>query len=671
MRKLVWALSFFAACAFAASQPVYAQSVLYGVDINETSGDVSGYAWSDAVGWINFDGVTYNPATGELSGNADVTGITSQGGNGQLSMRGDCTPSCGGYGVSINPVTKVFAGYGWNDLLGWVWFESSFSQIRQDATSSPSVSGYAWNDNIGWINMSNEPALPPDTCAASLHNTCLWAWNDNIGWITHNSVDNPTAPEYGVDIDENTGAVTGHAWSDTGGWIDFAPTSGFPEAPNNGVQYNPSTGELSGWAYIEAFGANGWLKLRDSGAIPYGVSIAANGNFSGYAWNDTFGWFEFAPSGYTPVRYDGDLTPSVYGWAWNDTLGWISMSFTGYDIDYGVNVEADGSITGYAWSEIGWIQYDPAGPYPSSPNHSVRWDPITENVSGWARAVGMTGGWAGTSWIKMRSAAGDTVNYGVRISRANGLWSGYAWNDTFGWIHYSHPFGAVYTKFAASGPATPVLVEPLNCVDTYTLQPASALTPTLDWSNYVALDSSSQAAFQLQVDDDPLFGSPVVDETINSTASNYAIGLGELTYNVAYYWRVRVQSSNGDWSEWGTTGTLGTETNCFRTPIHPAPVCDFTMSPATPALGVETQFTDTTQLFGGASVAQWSWTFGDGQSLIGSNPLVHKNPKHTYNSVGNVTVILAITDSDGYSCSESRPMSVQQVLPEFERVIPR
>ena len=44
------------------------------------------------------------------------------------------------------------------------------------------------------------------------------------------------------------------------------------------------------------------------------------------------------------------------------------MTFTTYGIEYGVDVEANGNVTGYAWSEIGWIQYNPAGPYPSAPN---------------------------------------------------------------------------------------------------------------------------------------------------------------------------------------------------------------------------------------------------------------------------------------------------------------
>ncbi|MBI4121741.1 MAG: PKD domain-containing protein [Parcubacteria group bacterium] len=513
---------------------------------------------------------------------------------------------------------------------------------------------------------------PPSSCDASPHNTCLWAWNDHIGWISHNSVDNPSVPKYGMHIDETAGAVSGYIWNDAAGWINLAPAAGFPSAPFNGVKYDSATRQLSGWALIEGYGVNGWVKLRDTAPFAYGVSIAANGDFSGYAWNDTIGWIEFAPAGYAPAKYDKKLNPSVSGWAWNDTLGWISLNFIGYDVEYGVDVIQDGKVTGWAWSEIGWIQYNPSGPYPSSPNYSTRWDPVTGQVSGWAKAVGMTGAYSGTAWIKMRSVAGDSVNYGVTISRTTGNWGGYAWNDTFGWIQYAHSFGAVNTKFTFTAPSKPVLQTILNCTDTYTSNPAAPLSPTLTWSNYVALDGGTQQAYRIMLDNDPLFGSPLIDETVASAGSSYSIGLNKLSYGrLTYYWRVQVQSTKGDWSEWGTTGTLGTESNCFQTPLHPAPVCNFTMMPPAPVLSNPVQFKDTSTTSGGANINQWRWNFGDGETFSGSNPLVHKNPKHTYAALGNITPSLSATDSDGYSCYKSLEAKVSQVLPDFKRVIPR
>lgn len=658
------------AAAFFATIPARAQTaVVYGVSVNETTGDVSGYAWSDAVGWIDFNPVVYDPVTHAFSGSANITGITSQGGNGQLSMQGDCTPTCGGYGVSLQKPTNVFQGYAWNDAIGWVQFKTTLSQITQDSSADPSVEGYAWNDNIGWISMSNAGVPPAGTCDASPKNTCLWAWNDNIGWITHNSVDNPSSPKYGMHIDASTGEVSGYIWSDVAGWINLDPVAPYPASPTNAVQFDPNTRQLSGWAKIEGYGSNGWIKFRDTTPVAYGVSVSANGDFTGYAWNDSVGWIDFAPTGYPAVKQDDNLNPSVSGWAWNDTIGWIATSFVEHDIQYGVNLESDGHITGYAWSEIGWIQYDPASGYPSAPSYSTRWDPNTGEVSGWARAVSM-GAAYGNGWIKMRSTAGDSITYGVNISRKTGLWSGYAWNDVFGWIQYNHPFGAVYTKFPSSGPVAPVLDNPVDNVDTYTIYPATALTPAMIWSSYTALDGSTQQQYQIQIDDDPDFSSTVVDETLASTSSSYAVGIGDLAYNVTYYWRVRVESTNNEWSPWGTQGSNG-ETNSFRTPLHAPPVCNFSSNPSTPIPNNPTKFTDLSTTFGGATMAHWAWDFGDGTTQSGNDPLTDKNPEHTYVSESQVVIKLDGIDSDGYACSKTSDVSVNNVLPEFHRVIPR
>lgn len=639
---------------------VHAQTIYYGMSIDTSTGDVTGEFWNDGLGWIDVSAVVLNPTNGEFSGNANIVGLTNAGQNGVLSFRGDCTPSCGGYGVNLNLTTNIITGNAWNDRIGWVVFETPYSVAEHTPGFEPSVGGYAWNDNIGWISLSERLIAPSAGCDATAFNTCLWAWNDEIGWISHNSLDNPSAPSFGVHIDAGAGTVSGFAWNTSTDYIDFA-----------GATYNSVNGQVSGTAQITGYGASGALILRGD-CVPscggYGVTVAGNGAVTGYAWNQIIGWVEFAPA-FGGVFYDANQNPSVYGWAWNNAVGWISMRFTEFDAEYGVNMRDDGTFDGYAWSDnVGWIDYRPAGPYPSAPQQTVRWDPVSGQVSGWAKILNM----GNDGWIKYRNSGADPIAYGVTINAVTGTWRGYAWNDKIGWINFQHQLTNTHTTInLPEGPLRPILIEPLDCVDTYTINPAAPLTPALDWSDYAAADGSTQAAFQIMLDDDPLFGSPVFDETVASTASIYSVGLGDLVYNVAYYWRVRVQSSNSEWSEWGTTGTLGTETNCFRTPIHPAPVCDFDMTPATPVLGEPTQFTDTTQFFGGATGAFWGWNFGDGSTLAGSDPGVHRNPEHEYTSLGVVTVTHNVTDSDGYSCTVDNAVNVSQVLPEFDRVIPR
>ena len=70
-----------------------------------------------------------------------------------------------------------------------------------------------------------------------------------------------------------------YAWSENGGWINFAPTSG------GGVTVGDS--RISGYAWSENFG---WIALAPLGA---GVHNAA-GLLSGFAWGENIGWINFA-----------------------------------------------------------------------------------------------------------------------------------------------------------------------------------------------------------------------------------------------------------------------------------------------------------------------------------------------------------------------------------------
>lgn len=107
------------------------------------------------------------------------------------------------------------------------------------------------------------------------------------------------------------------------------------------------------------------------------------------------------------------------------------------DNNYRLDIPSSGNVTGYAWSEnIGWIDFNPPGPYPAAPNSSA-----TKNgdyLEGWARIMsipqnaGNNGGWEG--WIKMKGS-----NYGVQISKMDGTGNNptYAWSDELGWIDFS------------------------------------------------------------------------------------------------------------------------------------------------------------------------------------------------------------------------------------------
>ncbi|MFA4890562.1 MAG: hypothetical protein WC587_02980 [Candidatus Paceibacterota bacterium] len=119
-----------------------------------------------------------------------------------------------------------------------------------------------------------------------------YAWSDTIGWIEFK-------PAFGgVSLDDTTGLFSGYAWSDNIGWINFAPASGFPEAPNYGAKMDVSTGNVSGWAKAIAAdnnGWDGWISMSSGG----GLSCV-----SGYTYNSSTGKCEKNPECPTGGNYN-------------------------------------------------------------------------------------------------------------------------------------------------------------------------------------------------------------------------------------------------------------------------------------------------------------------------------------------------------------------------------
>jgi hypothetical protein len=124
-------------------------------------------------------------------------------------------------------------------------------------------------------------------------------------------------PNYGVNIDQD-GNFSGYAWSSNAGWVSFYKSDSIANLPddyafnincsnsctalnNCTACYNLTNKNIYGWAKILRLGDNnGWLKLRKGAEAgsDYGVNIAGNGEFMGYAWNGNdnnigLGWASF------------------------------------------------------------------------------------------------------------------------------------------------------------------------------------------------------------------------------------------------------------------------------------------------------------------------------------------------------------------------------------------
>ena len=206
--------------------------------------------------------------------------------------------------------------------LGVAMFFIAFGAlfIYQNTTESSTldnVSGYAW----GADEVSGVPG--------------------GIGWISFNCTTggNCDTSNYGVNIDEATGYISGYAWSSNFGWLKFGGLSNFP-APNpiygntsdNAKVEDFGTGEITGWARFCSAAANpstcsgeqintsnggwdGWLALSGTDGVggDYGLTLESDGVISGYAWgggDDTYGNPNMTGPGW--VAFSGDLFEVVY-----------------------------------------------------------------------------------------------------------------------------------------------------------------------------------------------------------------------------------------------------------------------------------------------------------------------------------------------------------------------
>jgi PKD repeat protein len=87
---------------------------------------------------------------------------------------------------------------------------------------------------------------------------------------------------------------------------------------------------------------------------------------------------------------------------------------------------------------------------------------------------------------------------------------------------------------------------------------------------------------------------------------------------------------------------LWTQANLAETGVLNPPLCaaSFTSSQYTVCAGDEVAFFDNSY----HNVVSWTWEFGDGQSISGDDPLVHKNPTHAYSEPGIYSVTLTVSN---------------------------
>ena len=165
---------------------------------------------------------------------------------------------------------------------------------------------------------------------------------------------------------------------------------------------------------------------------------------------------------------------NMSGYAWssydNGGVGWISFNSNnhGGSVDYGVTVDTNKNLVGYAWSGnsvdssvngYGWLKFGGLSGIQIRPgiiSEDAKFAGNSNNLTGWARFCAVyqsgcsgnyyhgsgpvnndlstnpyLGGWDG--WV---SLSGTSPDYGVKLS--GDTFSGYAWGgDVVGWISFN------------------------------------------------------------------------------------------------------------------------------------------------------------------------------------------------------------------------------------------
>ena len=483
---------------------------------------------------------------------------------------------------------------------------------------------------------------------------------------------------------------------------------------DNGLNWTTSIvdsgGAVGRYTSIDAIDANTIsISYYDSSneGLKFAKSTAPISNVSLWAWSENIGWISFNSTDCDP---NGDGNPSD---------GPAECIEPGRDYvtnpipSYGVNInEITGDFSGFAWSEhIGWIMFDPPGPYPfcpattcpdGSPNYPARLDFATRKVTGWARACAgtvngdcnsatRTDGWDG--WILLGPIVKGGTDYGVWIDFdvSPAQFRNWAWGEeVVGWISFNDsntggPIDYQVITTLSLPNESPSAINLSVTQGNYCFSPQPPIYLSWEYSDPddVPPGTDPQSAYQVQVDDNSDFSSPEIDSGKVSSSSNSYAPIG-LSYNTTSYWRVMVWDSNDTPSDdWIVYQDDVPPPESFTTPLHAYPWPDFTHSPQNPAAGEVVQFTDTSTCWDATQSSYscknnvnnpYQWDFEDDGTIdCDSNidPNCRGDVTHIYDVAGNYTVKLSVTDDIG-TCTGAgdTPVGVTLPLPKWREIPP-
>ena len=237
MRKIVLSI-FIIACMFAFGAAVKTKA---GTDDSARGWIWGGGAENDGSSpWdgtnTNFGWTSANSVNCDIDGDKVMDRVNVGEGTGDAAAPAGC-PADGAvvsdYGVDIPEGNGSLSGYGWSENLGWISFQDSAGcpsggdcNARRDGNN---LKGWARIMSIpqagtnaggwqGWISLNSKNC---DSDGNGWLDAACGGTNDNLSGAVS---------DYGVSIDGSTGKLSGFAWSDELGWLDFSRVSTGPDA---------------------------------------------------------------------------------------------------------------------------------------------------------------------------------------------------------------------------------------------------------------------------------------------------------------------------------------------------------------------------------------------------------------------------------------------------------
>lgn len=429
-----------------------------------------------------------------------------------------------------------------------------------------------------------------------------------------------------------------------------------PKAVQAGTEHN-----IRGWAYNADYGYISMNCLDDNFAgrfpftfpfsffippcsFPHGVNLDFNNNFSGQAWNSTLGFIDFASSSTPPDNY-------------------------AFNIYCTSTCNASNSCT-------------------------ACYNEDSQTVHGWAKVA------SSSVWIKLDDSSISPVTGISNYQSPNpGIFSGYASSslgiisfncsndNSCGWNNYGVRIG-------------PLEIRQLTAPN-WGNSPSeacgfSALRADLVWNRR----SGTQTAYQVIVSSQNSTSSGVILNTgqVMSAANHHLVSSG-LSYNVPYYWFLKLWDSVGSstsWRQFNTSATKDILTHnqtqntmrsvqpslTFTTYKHEFPKPSFTFAASEEgaenevSIGSSTLFTSTSNYYNdsgqylpctGSGVCSYLWSITGDINATNTTP-TGETTEIVFTRPTSSTITLRVTNDNIYTCSTSTSLIANYGLPIWKEV---